>query len=310
MNSPAEAEVRNVTVGIEGGWRTKNLLGVAASEAIRRGTRLAILTVLRPVLDPERSKAGLKADAEHAETTAWRHLAAAAASVHAGAPELTVTTHLLSEAEAEVGRDPLSHTELLVVGDFGQYGRRAFGLESESRVLFKAAVCPVLVVPEGYLVGLDQQERSGVLIGVGEHPSDAAIIQAGYVESARRGCAAQLIHAYADYPSETPDDAFRRAAEVVARALAGVPTPHPPASVLLTQDTAAGALGRLAAGASLLVIGSRPGSLSGLTWGSVGREILAALPCPMLVIPRSVADSQLSPALAAYPTSRRTASSP
>ena len=64
--------------------------------------------------------------------------------------------------------------------------------------------------------------------------------------------------------------------------------------MLLTQDMAARALIRLAAGATLLVIGTRPGSLSGLTWGSVGRDILAALPCPMLVIPRNLADSRLS----------------
>jgi nucleotide-binding universal stress UspA family protein len=100
-----------------------------------------------------------------------------------------------------------------------------------------------------------------------------------------------LFHAYRDLPAETPDQGLRRAADVVARAIAATDvTPGDRTSVLLSQDDPAAALSQRAGDAVLLVIGSRPGSLSGLVLGSVGREILNSHSCPMLVVPDPLPD--------------------
>jgi nucleotide-binding universal stress UspA family protein len=149
----------------------------------------------------------------------------------------------------------------------------------------------VLIAPEDDPGGFDGRSRSTVVAGIGEHLSDAAVIQAAWAESFRHRCDLELVHAYHELPAETPDQGLRRAADVTARTIAEAQVPlDARASVLLTRDTPAGALSRQAEGCLLLVIGSRPGSLSGLVLGSVGREILNSLSCPMLVIPDGVID--------------------
>jgi nucleotide-binding universal stress UspA family protein len=286
MNPSNGQPAGSVVLGFDAGWRMKHLLNVAADEAARREAALAIVTVSRPVLDPDLSASGQQAAERRAEALARKRLTEAAEFVQASHQQLTVTTHYLSEEQAHAARQPLSSTQLLVVGTVGQHGRRAFELESVSRILLKATCCPVLVVPDQDTVGSMARERGLVVAGVGEHPSDSAVIPAAWAESVRRRCGLELVHAYRDRPQETSDQGIRRAADVAARAIAeaGVPLGEA-ASVLLSRDLPAVALIRRAGNAVLLVIGSRPGSLSGLVLGSVGREILNSLPCPILVIP-------------------------
>jgi nucleotide-binding universal stress UspA family protein len=267
------------------------LLRVAADEAVRRQAALAIVTVSRPVLDPALNISARQAAERRAETLGRQHLEQAAEGVQALYQDLPVTTHYLTEEQAQAGAHPLSSTQLLMVGTVGQHGRRAFSLESVSRILLKATRCPVLVVPEEDPAATAGHQRPVVIAGVGEHPSDAAVIQAAWAESVRRGCGLELLHAYHDLLEETPAEGLRRAADVVARAIAAADVmPGDRGSVLLGQDEPATALTRQAGEAMLLVIGSRPGSLSGLVLGSVGREILSSLSCPLLVIPDPVPD--------------------
>ena len=59
--------------------------------------------------------------------------------------------------------------------------------------------------------------------------------------------------------------------------------------MLLTQDAPAKALLQESGHASLVVIGSRPGALSGLLLDSVSRAVLEAATCPVLVVQRGEA---------------------
>jgi nucleotide-binding universal stress UspA family protein len=296
MNASDGDAAGHVVLGFDGGWRMRVLLRVAADEAARRCADLAIVTVSRPVLDPALNISGRQAAERRAETLGRQHLNQAAESVRALHQHLPVTTHYLTEDQAQAASQPLSSTQLLVVGTVGQHGRRAFSLESVSRILLKATRCPVLVVPEEEPVSAESRPRPVVIAGVGEHLSDAAVIQAAWAESLRRGCGLELVHAYRDLLEEKPAQGLRRAADVVARAIAAADViPGDRSSVLLGQDEAAAALTRQAGDAELLVIGSRPGSLSGLVLGSVGRELLNSLNCPLLVIPDSAPDPRSQP---------------
>jgi nucleotide-binding universal stress UspA family protein len=283
-----------VVLGFEAGWRMKQLLRVAAAEAANRETTLALVTIARPEPDPERSIQGIQAQAERAETAARRQLALAAESVHAEFGELPVTTHYLNEQE--VLGSGLSAPQLLVVGAVGKTGRRAFELASASRILLKAGQCQVLVVPEDAVAHVDAR-RPLVVVGIGEHPRDLAVIQAAWTEVVRRGGNLELVHAYRSRTGQTPGQDLRRAAEVVASQLEAAQVgADVRASVLLSQEEPTLVLSRQAEAASLLVIGSRPGSLSGLVLGSVGRELLLSQPCPILVVPHwSAPDTSADP---------------
>ena len=281
----------HIVLGFDGGWRMKNLLRAAADEATRRQAVLAIVTVARPALDPALGVSSRQSAERRAENLARRLLSRAAESVLARHQHLSVTTHVLTEEQVRAGSHPLASARLLVVGTVGQHGRSAFSTETVSRMLLNAARCPVLVVPSEGPIGSKVHERQAVIVGVGERPSDAAVIKAGWAESLRRGCRLELFHAYRDRLDKAPAHGLRRAAEAVARAVAAADVAlGDRGSVLLDLDDPAAALTRKAGDAQLLVIGSRPGSLSGLVPGSVGLEILSSLTCPLLVIPDPVSD--------------------
>jgi nucleotide-binding universal stress UspA family protein len=126
-----------------------------------------------------------------------------------------------------------------------------------------------------------------VVAGLGEHPWDAAVLRTAAREAATRGTDLHLVHAYVARSDETLTEGLRRAAEHASRATAGLdPGPGTVTSLMLTQDSPATALLAQARDAALIVIGSRPGALSGLLLDSVSRAILESAACPVLVVQR------------------------
>jgi nucleotide-binding universal stress UspA family protein len=86
---------------------------------------------------------------------------------------------------------------------------------------------------------------------------------------------------------DTQTAGLRRAVAHASHAAEGLdPGPGTAVSLMLTQDAPATALLRQARGASLVVIGSRPGALSGLLLDSVSRALLESSSCPVLVVQR------------------------
>lgn len=278
-----------VVVGFDGWLHPTETLGVAADEAVRRGVGLAVVTVLRHRLDPNLSIHAVRREQQRAQATALQELHAAAVSLHPNHPDLPVTTYCLGESEVAPDRDPLNSAELLVLGTHGRHGRQALSLESVSRLLLTSSRCPILVVPDGRpgIPILDEPRLPLILVGVSAHPTDSAVVRAAYGEAAGRGGEVRLVHAYSQRPTETAEQARDRARSVVSPYLEQAPEGLP-VSESVTEDDPATALIRLSDEATLLVIGGRTGSLSGLVRGSVSREILEAVPCPVLAIPRNI----------------------
>jgi nucleotide-binding universal stress UspA family protein len=278
-----------VVVGLDNHRQPAGLLEVAADEAERRGTELAIVTVVRPHPDPELSFVGLRHEQQREEATALQNLHAATVALHSSRPQLSVTTYCLGDAEVGPNREPMLWAQLLVIGTHGAYGRQALAMGSVSQLLLSSSRCPILVVPDvppaTPLAG--PSEPPMVLIGVSEHPTDAAVVRAGYAESVRRGCDVSLVHAYSLRAGETPQKGRERARAVLAGFVAQAPA-GTGVHVEVTEEEPAAALVRLAAGATVLVIGGRTGSLSGLIRESVSRAVFEAAPCPVLALPRNL----------------------
>jgi nucleotide-binding universal stress UspA family protein len=286
-----------VVVGVDPGWRADGVVRTAAREAARRGATLAIVAVARRSKNPSLSAEGLAADDGWSEAVARRALADAYDALGDVTGRVTtVTTRLWDETDPE--SEPLRSAELLVLGSRGRHGRLAFGLTSVSRKLLKAVRCPVLAVPEPAAAAPWDADAPGpVVAGVGEHPWDAAVLTTAAREAAARGADLYLVHGYVARTDETLTAGLRRAAQHATHATEGLdPGPGTSVTLMLTQEAPATALLRQAHGAQLIVIGSRPGALSGLVLDSVSRPVLEAPPCPVLVVQRGEAAHPDQPA--------------
>jgi nucleotide-binding universal stress UspA family protein len=274
-----------VVVGVDPGWRLDGVVRAAAREAERRGAELAIVAVARRSVDVGRSRTGQVAEDGWSESVARRALAEARNALGGFARRMRCVSYCLWDDEVGASVEPLRTAGLLVVGSRGRHGRVAFGLNSVSRALLKAVHCPVLTVP----AAADDAGAAGgpVVAGVGDHPRDAAVLRTAAAEADRRGTDLYLVHAYVTQPGETLSTGLRRAVTHATLATDGLDTAtRPTASLLLTQEAPATALLRQARDASLVVIGSRPGALSGLLLDSVSRALLESSPSPVLVVQR------------------------
>jgi nucleotide-binding universal stress UspA family protein len=277
-----------VVVGVDPGRRADGVVRVAAREAARRGLTLAIVTVARHSQDRSRGLEGLVADDGWSEAVARRALADAYDALGDVDGRVPTVTRRLWNDEAGPESEPLRSAELLVVGSRGRHGQIAFGLPSVSRKLLKSVRCPVLAVPESDAAAFSPVDASGqVVAGVGEHPWDAVVLATAAREAAARGTDLHLVHGYVAQMDETLTAGMRRAAQHATHATEGLdPGPGTSVTLMLTQEPPATALLRQARGAQLVVIGSRPGALSGLVLDSVSRAVLEAPPCPVLVVQR------------------------
>jgi nucleotide-binding universal stress UspA family protein len=290
MNERDSLDDGCVVIGFESMTRQAAALSVAADEAQRRNLGLSIVTLLQPRPNPDLDILGWQREQHHVQADALQGLHEAAVSVRHRHPQTVVTTYCLTEDEVEPDCEPVSFAELLVVGTHGRHGRRGLSLESVSRLLLQASHCPVLVVPETVTPPPAEGPfgpRPVVVVGLSEHPSDRRMVQAAYDESAGRGSEVLLLHAYSRRDSETSAQAEERARALVNAVATKAPS-GVRVSAVVTESDPAPALVGLASTASLLVIGGRPGALSGLVRGSVSRAVLEAASCPVLAVPRNL----------------------
>jgi len=280
---------RCVVVGLEDGGQPAGTLMAAADEAERRGVGLAIVTVLRHRLEPGLSIQGFRHDQQRAQATALQDLHAASASLHPSHPRLSVTTYCLGESEIAPDREPLSSGELLVIGTHASLGRQALALESAGCLLLQNSRGPILVVPDHLHPATEVRPGKPpmILVGVSEHPSDIAVVRAAYAGSVGRGCEVLLLHAYSRREGESGQQGRDRA-QVLLDGFAAMAPAGTRVSVALIEDDPAAALFRLATEATLLVIGGRSGPAAALVRGSVSHAVLAAVPCPVLAVPRDL----------------------
>lgn len=279
-----------VVVGFDGSWHSRPAVERAADEAVQRGMHLKLLSLVSTDVDTTLSPHAQDLDEQQRMALARTIAEDVAEQVVSARPGLMATVDVVGVPDPDAVREHLSTCRLLVVGDRGGHGARAFLLGTTSRELVRSITCPVLVVPDDWL----EQEPAAqgavshaVLVGVGPGPEAVHTLQVAAAEAQRGGAHLLVLHSYAGAPGESPDARLEHAREVVEHALAGAaldPSVH--VTTVFTPDPPAEALLLHAARTRLLVIGSRgPIALARLSIGSVSRQVLDEATAPVLVVP-------------------------
>ena len=293
--------VKPVVVGVDGSPDACRAVCWAAAEAHSRRVPLSIVhawvwPLYKVPLGPAAGAppgAGLQAQAD-------RVLADAAAQAREAAPDVEVTTSLVT-GDAASRLVAASHdASLLVLGHRGLGGFSGLLLGSVGMSAAAHASCPVVVVrgrpdPEGpVVVGVDGPEHA------------PATIAAAFDMAHARSCPVVALHSFAVPPlhrgfadrvagTSRPPLSYHDhliAAEEDAKALVEAALaesrekfPDVPVETRLCDASAASDLVAASAAASLVVVGARgSGGFKGLVLGTTSHALIHHAQCPVMVV--------------------------
>jgi len=286
---------RPVVAGVDGSTSSIRAVGWAARQAALWSVPLRLVHAHVWPLVHEPSLAGLSGhNLQALLNLGYDWLRQAADAAVAAAPEIHVTTELVTATAAQLLVEESEQARLVVVGSRGLGGFTGLLVGSTAVALGARARCPVAVVRTS---GEDQEPpRSGpVVLGVNGSPANDAAIAFGYEAAALRRVPMVAVHAWTDItsqPSFLPpldhdwpviaDDERR----LLAERLAGWQQKYPDVQVdrVVTQGRPAHSLLQAAEGAQLVVVGTRGrGGVRGLLLGSTSHALLHHAPCPVIV---------------------------
>lgn len=301
-----DRRIDGVVVGFDGTWHSRPALERAADEAVDRQLRLTVLTVVATPSDPHLSVRDQDADATDRWDQTVGRANAAVAELRSTHPGLAVDVDVVHEDDLGQVEQALGETRLIVLGDGGAVGPRAFLLGSISRRLVRGTRCPILVVPESSArhdrsVG-DAAEATvltgAVLVGAAPGPAVVGLLRLAGAEASRRRERLCVLHSY-DHTPTRAEDVSAHPADVQTQVQQWIAAadldPEVHVTTILTPDPPVDALVRLGRSAELLVVGSRgPIAMARLALDSVSRGVLDAIGGPVLVVPHPVAEAMSS----------------
>jgi nucleotide-binding universal stress UspA family protein len=260
---PADA---GVIVGTDGSSTALRAVAWAATEARLRGTGLSIVHAA-PYADSAPARRHAEGILGRARTVARRH-----------EPQLQVATRLLDAGPADALPAAADGADLLVVGMIGDHPSDAL-VGSVATAVVATAPCSVAVVR-----GLRQTHAPTrpVLLAVADPDADRAAVEAAFADADRHGSGLTVLAA-------AHDD---RTAQRLETGLQQWANRYPDVRVEVHTErgTIVDVLLRAASGARLVVTGSHGrGALARLALGSTSRSLVRLSPCPVLVVPRSIA---------------------
>jgi nucleotide-binding universal stress UspA family protein len=300
-----------VVIGVDGSSGSRRALGWALVEAARRGAVLEVVSAF-PVdfywTDPYLLDR-LRIDSLRSDTEARvRELVEQvrrdpAVTAVPGTGTVQAEIVVVPGAAAEHLVRIAEGADLLVVGSRGRGSVRSTLLGSVALHCTAHASCPVVVVHQGAVVA-----PSRVVVGLdGSAGARAALVRAAEA-AADLGAELEAVAAFSlpSYWSELYvaltetgqelRDAARQRAEGMVTDVLGT-DPRVPVRVVLLDGPTPEMLVRQAAGAELLVVGSRSrGQLSGMMLGSVALHCAVHGPCPVMVVHPQPAAHQQQPA--------------
>lgn len=251
-----------VVVGVDDGPLPSGLLEHALLVALRRRVPVRLVHVHRPG-SPDAS------GPDDAAVRAEHHLVAAPVAV----VRRCVTGDRVAALAAAA--DPGG---IIVLGDRHRRLGTAAGTTLEAVV--EAAPCPVLVVDES---APPPSAAGGVVVGVDESSDAATVLGRAVHEAGELATGVRAVSTWTELDGDPARDLDELVAEVgrIDRA---------PVTVERVEDRAGRRLLDAGRGAALLVIGHRHPTATGLRdRGSTARTVLAAPPCPVLVLgPRAL----------------------
>jgi nucleotide-binding universal stress UspA family protein len=232
-----------------------------------------------------------------------------------GAAEVAAHILVAAGAAAEHLVDRSRDAALLVAGSRGRGAVAGALLGSVSLRCVMHAHCPVVVV-HGADGGVPASEGSRIVVGVDGSPAGRAALAAATDEARLVGGRVEVVTAYRPAESWSEDwtvapagELRQLAADMASGQVIDVLGPEPRADrlsvdVVVQEGPAADVLVRRAAGAHLLVVGSRgQGTLPGLVLGSVALRSVVRAGCPVMVVhPAAAAPAAAASTRAAVPT--------
>ena len=292
-------------VGIDGSDGARHALRWAIGEAAVRQAALTVLTTWEPpVLVADIGSLAGTIDPTPFEEAARRVVTEETELALAAAPARppSVTSEAVLGNASTVLRSRAGAANLLVVGRRGRGGFAGLLLGSVSQQCVEHAPCPVAVVP----ADASSPGAGEVVVGVDGSAGAEAALRWAAEEAGRRQSPLAVVRTWwtpIAVPPEGLAIAPRDAAafveqaehalrEVTERVLADVDPGPAEVELEPIEAPATGGLLRRAAGADLLVVGSRGrGGFAGLLLGSVSQQCAEHAPCPVVVVPHDDDDT-------------------
>jgi nucleotide-binding universal stress UspA family protein len=282
-----------IVAGVDGSASALNAAVWAADEAARR--HLPLRLVYAVDLSPLAYSGGFRPSpnyANHVEAEGRNALGEAAAAVELPHPDLDVTTVLRGSSSVQTLIDESDNARLVVLGSRGLGGFAGLLAGSNAVALVSHGRCPVAIIRGG------QPAVDGpVVVGVDGSPNSEAAVEIAFEEASLRGVGLTAVHTWVQFASDSAyayarqfatsmDDVQASETELLAASLAGWQEKYPNVTVarVVMRDRPARCLIDHAAGAQLLVVGSRGhGGFTGMLLGSTSQALIYHAPCPLLV---------------------------
>lgn len=232
---------------------------------------------------------------ERVEQESTKVVVDAAARVRSESPDLAVTTALPTGSPTGALLAAAEGARVLVVGSARKNRAERIVLGTTSLSVVAHAPCPVVLVPEDVgtkgdgrvVVGIDGSQHSRLAF---DYALEASLVRARTVTTVTSWNVEVENGVVVTEPGSPEwvrvDSRYREMAE---RTIAEGRAAHPEVDVTVEvrHGRAADVLVEVAAGADLLVVGSRGrGGFRGLLLGSVSQRVLALATCPVAVLHR------------------------
>lgn len=279
--------VERVIVAVDGGPASDAALSWVIDRASTRRMRIEVTTIAGLDAElPEGAETGYHTATETA-------LAAAVDRVKAALPKADVRGSMRAGVPHEELVNASADADLLVIGT--NKTSPAVGIVHGTLPLKVAgrADCTTVVVPVNWQPG-----SGDVVAGWSDDATAEAALDFAAAEAEERGVGLTIVHTWSMPPTSPLDGAGSAVVvqeliaahrELLAGAAHRIEREHPRLAVthVLHAGSAAVAIVRAAAGASLVVVGSRGrGVIAGFFLGSVSHDVLLNMPAPVAVIPK------------------------
>ncbi|MEU5405159.1 universal stress protein [Nocardia asteroides] len=275
-----DTQGRVVVVGVDGSSQARIALRWAAEFAAHHRAPLHLVTAVEIPVDYGPGLSGPLFDGETLCAQGESVVAEAARQVPDGL--IVSTAAEVGDARAVLRRHSES-ARLLVVGSRGLGALRRTLLGSVSTAVARHAVCPVAVVPEPPV-----PSAGAVVVGVDGSGDSACALTLAFDEASRRGVRLIAVRAWSEFFRYEARETMQAEAEAeLSASLAGYREKFPDVLVerIVVEDRPARAILTAAAGAQLIVVGSRGrGGAVDPAIGSVAQAVLHGAPCPLLIV--------------------------
>ena len=294
---------RTVVVGVDGSTSALRAVRWGAAEAARRQTPLRLVIAFGWTVHHVAARPGIEDSYRDTLLARAREQLAEAGRVAEGEGEgIEIETQLIEGSPIQVLGAEADRAQLLVIGDRGLTQVEGLLVGSVAIGMAAHASCPVVVV-RGDERDPSETASLPVLVGVdGSSTSDAAVGFA-FEAAAARTVSLVAVHTWSDMMFDPSLAAVTIDWDAVEAAERRVPSeqvggwaekfPDVAVELLVRRDQPAHGLLAQAAGAQLVVVGSRGhGQFVGMVLSSVSNALVHRAPCPVAVVRTGTAERQ------------------